>query len=231
MKKVDLTWVIIVFTINLCCIVYILSGYCDLRDTTDKTLKEKETYIAQLEQDVADRDAQILSMTNRAYQYELEIESLNDTIETITFNRDALFDKCAKLESTVVNLNKAYESHLSEADKFLIRYQEEGGTIEEIGEWKCTAYCTEKRAHICGTGNGITASGEPVQADVSVAINKNNLGSLPFGTRVYIEDVGERAVMDTGSAVGMKQFDCAVDTHNHAVNWERFGYHKVWILK
>lgn len=37
------------------------------------------------------------------------------------------------------------------------------------GEFGCTAYCSEKYEHICGTGDGITASGAPVQAGVTVA--------------------------------------------------------------
>ena len=31
--------------------------------------------------------------------------------------------------------------------------------VEDAGDFLCTAYCTEKREHICGTGTGITASG------------------------------------------------------------------------
>lgn len=41
--------------------------------------------------------------------------------------------------------------------------------VEDAGDFLCTAYCTEKREHICGTGTGITASGAPVEADVTVA--------------------------------------------------------------
>lgn len=35
--------------------------------------------------------------------------------------------------------------------------------VEDAGDFLCTAYCTEKREHICGTGTGITASGAPVE--------------------------------------------------------------------
>ena len=34
--------------------------------------------------------------------------------------------------------------------------------FEDAGEFHCTAYCTENFPHECGTGTGITASGEPV---------------------------------------------------------------------
>lgn len=44
--------------------------------------------------------------------------------------------------------------------------------VEDAGDFLCTAYCTEKREHICGTGTGITASGAPVEADVTVAADR-----------------------------------------------------------
>lgn len=58
--------------------------------------------------------------------------------------------------------------------------------VEDAGDFLCTAYCTEKREHICGTGTGITASGAPVEADVTVAADPD---VFPFGTVLYIEDV------------------------------------------
>lgn len=57
--------------------------------------------------------------------------------------------------------------------------------VEDAGDFLCTAYCTEKREHICGTGTGITASGAPVEADVTVAADPD---VFPFGTVLYIED-------------------------------------------
>ena len=177
-------------------------------------------------------------MTNRASQYEIQIQSLEETIDTLTFSRDTLSEKCKKLELKMTDLelqlsdvDDLYGDYLSEAERFLITYQQNGGEVEDIGQWKCTAYCTEKRAHICGTGTGITASGERVQAGVSVAVNKHQLSWLPYGTHVYIEGVGERIVMDTGGAVATNQFDCAVDTHANALSWSGAGYHRVWILR
>ena len=34
----------------------------------------------------------------------------------------------------------------------------DGLTKEYAGKFLCTAYCTEEYSHICGTGDGITAS-------------------------------------------------------------------------
>lgn len=101
--------------------------------------------------------------------------------------------------------------------------------VEDAGDFLCTAYCTEKREHICGTGTGITASGAPVEADVTVAADPD---VFPFGTILYIEDVGVRIVQDTGASVKGKHLDVAVSgSHKDALNWQGYGTHRVWIIQ
>lgn len=94
----------------------------------------------------------------------------------------------------------------------------------------CTVshYCCEKRPHICGTGNGITASGVPVQAGVSVAVDPK---VIPLGSTVYV-DYGDGVIHtyiahDTGGAVKGNHIDVAVETHAEA---SRLGLRKaiVW---
>ncbi len=94
----------------------------------------------------------------------------------------------------------------------------------------CTVshYCCEKRPHICGTGNGITASGVQVQAGVSVAVDPK---VIPLGSTVYV-DYGDGVVHtyiahDTGSAIKGNRIDVAVETHAEA---SRLGLKKaiVW---
>ena len=95
---------------------------------------------------------------------------------------------------------------------------------------RCTVshYCCEKYAHICGTGNGITASGAPVQAGVSVAVDPT---VIPLGSTVYV-DYGDGVIHtyiahDTGGAVKGNHIDVAVETHAEA---SRLGLRKaiVW---
>lgn len=95
------------------------------------------------------------------------------------------------------------------------------------GEFFCTAYCTEKYKHICGEGHGITASGAPVTADVTVAVDTS---IFDYGTVLYIEDVGYRTVQDKGGAIKGNRLDIAVDTHANALKWNGYGNHKVWIV-
>lgn len=101
--------------------------------------------------------------------------------------------------------------------------------VEYAGVFECTAYCTEKYQHICGTGTGITASGQPIQADVTVAADQT---LLPYGTVVYIEDVGIRIVQDKGAGVQGNHIDVAVSgSHEDALKWTGYGEHRVWIIK
>lgn len=104
----------------------------------------------------------------------------------------------------------------------------DGLTKEYAGEFLCTAYCTEEYQHICGTGTGITASGAPVTAGLTVAADE----SLPFGTVLYIEGIGVRVVQDRGAAIQSNKLDVAVSgSHDDALNWEGYGEHRVWIIR
>lgn len=100
--------------------------------------------------------------------------------------------------------------------------------LEEAGTFMCTAYCTEQYQHICGEGRGITASGKPIQADVTVAADQT---LLPYGTVLYIEGVGIRIVQDKGAGVQGYHLDVAVETHENALAWSGYGEHRVWIIR
>jgi 3D (Asp-Asp-Asp) domain-containing protein len=52
-------------------------------------------------------------------------------------------------------------------------------------------------------GYGITASGDPVREGITVACPP----SLPFGTRLEIEGIGERVCSDRGSAITEGRLD------------------------
>ncbi|MEG2769323.1 MAG: 3D domain-containing protein [Oscillospiraceae bacterium] len=99
---------------------------------------------------------------------------------------------------------------------------------EYIGDFFATAYCCEKRPHICGGGDGITASGKTVTEGVTVAVDPN---IIPLGTWLYIDEIGIRQAQDTGGAIKGNKIDVAVDTHQNALNWAGYGTHRVYILK
>jgi 3D (Asp-Asp-Asp) domain-containing protein len=102
-------------------------------------------------------------------------------------------------------------------------------TAEYAGEFKLTSYCTEKREHICGTGDGITKSGAPV-SNLTVAAD---LSVFPMGTVLYIDGVGIRVVQDIGGAIKGNHLDVAIEgTHENALRWPLGNsQQKVWVLK
>lgn len=89
---------------------------------------------------------------------------------------------------------------------------------QRIDDVKVTFYCTEKRKHICGTGDGITASGAEVTAYVTVAVDPK---VIPLGSTVLV-DFGDGVIhyfiaQDTGGAVKGNHIDIAVAGHQEAL--------------
>lgn len=104
---------------------------------------------------------------------------LNARVQQLTQERDIYAsrfqnwsDRALRDEETISTLQDRLDS-LADGKVYL----------EEAGTYMCTAYCTEQYPHICGEGHGITASGQPIQADVTVAADQT---LLPYGTVLYI---------------------------------------------
>ena len=100
--------------------------------------------------------------------------------------------------------------------------------MEYLGTFMCTSYCTEHYAHICGTGDGITATGTEATPGRTIAADWD---VLPPGSVVYIVGVGVRTVEDKGSAVTGKQLDIAVALHSEALTWAGYGPHDVYLIE
>ena len=81
-----------------------------------------------------------------------------------------------------------------------------------------TFYCCEQYPHICGTGNGITASGRRATPGVSVAVDPS---IIPLGSTV-IADYGDGVLHyyradDTGGAVKGRHIDLCLNSHEAAI--------------
>ena len=88
----------------------------------------------------------------------------------------------------------------------------------EPAQMKITFYCCEKRKHICGTGDGITATGTEVTPWYSVAVDPK---VIPLGSTVYV-DFGDGVIHkfraeDTGGSVKGNHIDIAVEGHQEAL--------------
>lgn len=83
----------------------------------------------------------------------------NSRIDDLEIQRDIYKSRAEDWEGTA-GVIAQYADDL--ADELKIRDRlDEKLLVEYAGVFKCTAYCTEKYQHICGTGTGITASGQP----------------------------------------------------------------------
>ena len=81
-----------------------------------------------------------------------------------------------------------------------------------------TFYCCEQYPHICGTGNGITASGRRVTPYVSCAVDPD---VIPLGSTVMLEYNGEMVYLradDTGGSIKGNRLDIAVKGHQEALS-------------
>ncbi|MFS0855220.1 3D domain-containing protein [Paenibacillus taichungensis] len=74
---------------------------------------------------------------------------------------------------------------------------------------------------------GITASGEKTKEGVTIAADWR---VLPKGTRVYIDGVGERTVLDKGGAIKNKRIDVYFESEREALNFGRKKHVKVRII-
>ncbi len=84
--------------------------------------------------------------------------------------------------------------------------------LVSLGEFKITYYCCEKRPHICGTGDGLTATGVPVEPGIC-AVDPE---VIELGSTIIIDGV-EYLAADVGGAVKGKHIDIAVETHAEAL--------------
>lgn len=100
-----------------------------------------------------------------------------------------------------------------------IGYGAKNTDIEEvqpvIKEYVITAYCPCVKC--CGKTDRITASGVKAIEGITIATDK----SIPFGTKIYIDGVGERIVQDRGGAIKGNRIDLFFDSHQDALNFGR----------
>ena len=86
---------------------------------------------------------------------------------------------------------------------------------QSVEEYVITAYCPCTKC--CGKSDGITASGEKAVEGITIAMDE----SMPFGTKIYIDGVGERIVQDRGGAIKGNRIDLYFGSHQEALNFGR----------
>lgn len=102
--------------------------------------------------------------------------------------------------------------HLAGVDERLILELSDKPELVSLGVWKITYYCCEPYEHICGDGDGLTATGIPVAPGI-VAVDPE---VIPYGTTVVIDGV-EYLAADCGGGIKGDRIDIAVPTHQEAL--------------
>lgn len=91
-----------------------------------------------------------------------------------------------------------------------------------LGLYYVTGYDT--CAACCGKSDGITASGTYATAGRTVAA----ASEFDFGTRLYIDGLGERVVEDRGGAIGGGRLDVVCEDHDEC--YTITGWYDVWLI-
>lgn len=160
----------------------------------------------------------------------LSLAIITNSIGDITASKrvDTLEQKIADLSEQIavsINVSTDEEKSLVEGNRGVTEALEsalpEDSYVEpEEPDWieyVVTAYCGCEKC--CGKWASIaplaTASGWGAQAGVTIAADE----SYPFGTVLYLEGLGERVVMDRGSAIVGNHLDLYYDTHEEACEW------------
>lgn len=160
-------------------------------------------------------------------------EQLSATESRLSLAQENLAEERQRLQEQVGISDKLE----SERDELREQNEELRSTIQEVeaeddfmtyaGDFQVTYYCGENYPHICGTGNGITASGQQATQGITVAADPD---VIPMGSYIYIEGVGMRIVQDTGGAIAGNKLDVYVDTHQEALA-QSVRTAKVWIVQ
>ena len=114
----------------------------------------------------------------------------------------------------IEHLNPAFNKPAQEPVTYEDLFRQNGTVIDDC---KITHYCTEAYNHICGNGDGLTATNVPVTPYWTCAVDPS---VIPYGSDVMV-DYGDRVefwqAQDCGSAVKGNHIDLAVESHEEAM--------------
>ena len=191
-----------------------------------------------------DKDMKLANLQTELESQKQQIESQIAEIEEAKAKApDDIVERLEQAELTaqnnlyLVEQNIKLQNQIKEAAKAGVKPQNYGKTeevteavdyskLEYVGEFEGTAYTPTVEE--CGNNLGYTASGKPIIAGVSIAVDNKY---WKMGTEFYIEGLGYVIAMDTGSAIkGKYRFDYAVFDKKYALHIGRRKY-KVYLVK
>ena len=115
---------------------------------------------------------------------------------------------------------------LSESEQTIADFKKSEYEFVYMGDFKITHYCKENYNHICGNGNGLTATGTQITVGKTIAVDPK---VIPYGSVVYIQGYGFRTAEDCGGSVDDNHIDVAVTDHATAMA-SGVKHKDVWLL-
>ena len=159
-------------------------------------------------------------------QVENEINKVLSEAEIIAQNNLYLVEQNIRLQNTLKDAASVGVKPQNYEDAETVNTAVDYSKLEYIGEFEGTAYTPSVEE--CSNNLGYTASGKPIIAGVSIAVDNKY---WKFGTKFYIEGLGYVVAMDTGSMVkGKYRFDYAVFDKDYAYKLGRKNW-KVYLVK
>jgi 3D (Asp-Asp-Asp) domain-containing protein len=164
-----------------------------------QTIKEVE--MAQKDVEDAQKD-----IDEQKKKIEEDQEELLTTSELLAKNNQSIIEENIRLQDTLKKAASVGIKPQNYNDAEEVENAVDYSKLEYIGEFEGTAYTPSPEE--CSNNLGYTASGKPIVAGVSIAVDTQY---WKLGTKFYIEGLGYVIAMDTGSAVkGKYRFDYAV---------------------
>ncbi len=215
----------IITYISLICLALVLGiggvAYYS-KDTVDEYAKKHEI----LNQQTEILEEQIAQVEEDKNQLEEDRQQMLAEAEIIAKNNLYLAQENIKLQQslkTAANVG-IKPQHYGEAEE--VTSPVDYSKLEYIGEFEGTAYTPSVEE--CSNNLGYTASGKPIIAGVSVAVDTKY---WKLGTKFYVEGLGYVVAMDTGNAVkGKYRFDYAVFDRDYAFKLGRQKWN-VYLVK
>lgn len=158
-------------------------------ETSQKQIEEEKKQIEEQKKEIEEEQERLLSES-----------------EALAKNNQSIIEENMRLQDTLkmaasVGITPQNYGEAENADNAV-----DFSKLEYIGEFEGTAYTPSPEE--CSNNLGYTASGKPIVAGVSIAVDTDY---WKLGTEFYIEGLGYVVAMDTGSAVkGKYRFDYAV---------------------
>ena len=182
------------------------------------------TVFASIEDDKATLESEKVSIIQQIETNQVNMDTAHQIAQSARSiglsEDDPIILRAKEVWNTNNSSKQSLSARLIEIENEIVRLSQ----YEYAGEFKLTGYCNCSKC--CGHSSGKTASGTyPVEGRTVAASKK-----FPFGTKLYIEGLGEYVVEDRGGFAS-NVIDVYSNTHSGCYRAEYNRTAKVYVIK